>query len=166
MPNLKGLGRLSVPKVMLGAALFGLTSFVLLQISMRYVRVLYFSGVEEATLLCATYLYFLGMSYVTYTDSHIRCDVLRFAGRPLVSKYLTLTSLLISLFVAVVASYWAFDHSWYVTVNKHVTITLGIPRIIFMASVPIGFILTSLFLLFHIVKEIRTPTVKRKEDAA
>lgn len=167
MPSLKAFRRLSVPKVMLGTFLLALLFFVLLQISMRYVRVLYFSGVEEASLLCATYLYFLGMSYVTYTDSHIRCDILRSVVKnPLVSKYITLVSLCICLFVAIASSYLAFDHSWYVAVNKQVTIALRAPRIIFMASVVIGFFLTSAFLLFRIVTEIRTPTIERREDKA
>jgi len=164
MPNLKALRRLSVPKVMLGTFLIALLFFVLLQISMRYVRALYFSGVEEASLLCATYLYFLGMSYVTYTDGHIRCDILRSVVKsPLALKYLTLASLCICLFVAIVSSYLAFDHSWYVAVNKQVTIALRAPRIVFMASVVIGFFLTSIFLLYRIVIEIRTPTVERGE---
>lgn len=166
MAKLRRVITLGVTKAILCAALWALVLLVLFQILMRFVPAFYFGGVEESTLLCATYLYFVGMAYVTYEDSHVRCDVLRTTVKnPLTLKYLGIASLLMSICVAGVYSYLAFEHCYYVAAAKQVTVALRAPRIIFMASVLLGFGVTSLFLLFYIVKEIKSLIIEKRRGA-
>ena len=155
----KRLGKtgISLHKLMLYIALGACVLTTLSLVIVRYLPGVALYGIPEAVTLCAAWLYFAGMGYVSYEKKHITVDLLtwRFAESGIFSRYSGLVSSFITIAVCLAYGYLGFRYSMIVAGMGQRTIDIGYPRIILISSIVFGFTLMTLYSVLHLVGEIR-----------
>ena len=148
---------ISLHKVMLYIALGACVLTTLSLVIVRYLPGVALYGIPEAVTLCAAWLYFAGMGYVSYQKKHITVDLLtwRFAESGSFSRYSGLVSSFITIAVCLAYGYLGFQYCLNIASMGQRTIDIGYPRIILVSSIALGFTLMTLYTVFHLVTEIR-----------
>ena len=157
---------ISLHKLLLYIALGACVTTTLSLVIVRYLPGIALYGIPEAVTLCAAWLYFAGMSYVSYEKKHITVDLLtwRFAASGSFSRYTGLVSSLITIAVCLAYGYLGFEYCITVASMGQRTIDIGYPRIILVSSIAFGFTLMILYTVFHLVAEImafKNPETRR-----
>lgn len=154
--RLGGIG-ISLHKVMLYIALGACVLTTLSLVIVRYLPGVALYGIPEAVTLCAAWLYFVGMGYVSYEKKHITVDLLtwRFAESGSFSRYSGLVSSFITIVVCLAYGYLGFQYCLNIASMGQRTVDIGYPRIILVSSIALGFTLMTLYTVFHLVAEIR-----------
>jgi len=133
-----------------------------LNVFFRYVLEKNFFGMEEVIVIFAFWLYFIGGSYGTYERSHISADLTSVYIKN--EKFLALIKAfisLITLFLSLLFTYWAIEFFMWGLQHPSKSPSLQIPTIIPQSSIFFGFILMSLYLTVHFIRDtidIFTPT--------
>lgn len=155
----KYLGKtgISLHKAILFIALGACVITTLSLVVVRYLPGVALYGIPEAVTLCAAWLYFAGMGYVSYQKKHITVDLLtwKFVESSLFSRYFGLVSSFLTIAVCLAYGYLAIRYSIIVAGMGQRTIDIGYPRIILISSIVLGFTLMTLYSVLHLVNEIR-----------
>ena len=155
--RLGGIG-ISLHKVMLYVALGACVLATLSLVIVRYLPGVALYGIPEAVTLCAAWLYFAGMGYVSYQKKHITVDLLSWGvtkESSLFSRYFSLVSSFLTIAVCLAYGYLGFQYSMIVAGMGQRTVDIGYPRIILISSIVFGFTLMTLYSILHLVGEIR-----------
>jgi TRAP-type C4-dicarboxylate transport system permease small subunit len=150
----KFIGRFYVWFIYISVA--GLTLMTAIQVSLRFIPGVKLYGTAELITLSAVWMYFLGMGYVSYRNKHITADVLSwlFPEDNLVAKWLGLLGSFLGIVVCIFYGILAFQFIVLVASMGQVTTDIGYPRVLQVSSVGVGFLVMSLFSVFHFAKEV------------
>lgn len=135
-----------------------LTVVILMTISvfLRYVLRTDLFGIEDFIVIAAFWLYFIGGSYGSYDESHIKADILSIylKGSKLAAIINFIASMITSL-VAIVFTKWAFDLFVWGIVMKGKSPAWGIPTYVPQSSMLIGFILMSFYFVIYLKRDAK-----------
>jgi len=136
----------------------GVTVMTAVQVSLRFIPGVKLYGTAELITLSATWMYFLGMGYVSYRNKHITADVLSwvFPEDSLVAKWLGLFGSVLGIIVCIFYGYLAFEFMIMVTQMGQQSTDIGYPRIWLVSSVGVGFLVMGIFAVYHFAKEVAT----------
>jgi len=166
----KYLGKtgISLHKAILFIALGACVITTLSLVVVRYLPGVALYGIPEVVTLCAAWLYFAGMGYVTYQKKHITVDLITWGAgeNSLFVRYSGLVSSLITIAVCLAYGYLALQYSIIVAGMGQRTIDIGFPRIILISSIVFGFTLMTLYSVLHLVREIRALKNPEKRGAS
>ena len=136
----------------------GMASCLLIAVAafMRYVLQVDFYGSEELIMLTAFWLYFMGASLATREDSHISADLIcSLMKTPRQRRILKTIQHAISLAISVLATNWAYIYIAWSLARNPKTAVLKFPIIWLQFPILVFFILSSLYLLGHVINDIR-----------
>jgi len=148
----------------LGACILTTLSLVIV----RYLPGVALYGIPEAVTLCAAWLYFAGMGYVSYQKKHITVDLVSWGvtKSSLFSRCFGLVSSFITIAVCLAYGYLGFQYCVIVSTMGQRTVDIGYPRIILVSSIILGFTLMTLYSVVHLVSEIRAFKSHEKRGAS
>jgi TRAP-type C4-dicarboxylate transport system permease small subunit len=142
-----------------GAMVFaglGLAVLMFTQVIMRYVLESPFAGIEEAAILLAVWVSFLGMSYTTKQRSHIHGGIVSLVVYDLFKiAMLRFFVSVICFFTACVFGYYAAKYGLFVMEKERLSLYLQWPKGLWTASMIFGFLLMSVYFLLQTVKDFR-----------
>ena|GEM_PF-252138 len=123
---------------------------------MRYVLHVDFYGSEELIMLTAFWLYFMGASLATREDSHISADLIcSLMKTPRQRRILKTVQHTISLAISALATNWAYNYIAWSLARNPKTPVLKFPIIWLQFPILVFFILSSLYLVSHVINDIR-----------
>ncbi|MDR2301873.1 MAG: TRAP transporter small permease subunit [Deltaproteobacteria bacterium] len=115
-----------------------------------------FYGSEELILLAAFWLYFIGASLATREDSHIAADLVSSHLKSPFTRLMAKTiKHAVSLCISLLASYWAYKFLAWNFARNPKTPAIKMPYILMQMPILICFILSSLYLVGHLITDIR-----------
>jgi len=120
----------------------------------RYVLNADLYGSEEIVVIISFWLYFIGSSYGSYDQSHVKAD---FVSQWLSKKKRQILSIFISLTMLSLCflfTYWSVEFIWYSIVEMPRTLVWGIPMAVAHSSVFIGYLLMTFYCAVYFVREI------------
>ena len=142
-----------------GAMVFtglGLAVLMFTQVIMRYVLESPFAGIEEAAILLAVWVSFLGMGYATKQRSHIHGGIVGLiVYDPFKISMLRLFVSVICLITACVFGYFATQYGLFVIEKQRMSLYLQWPKGLWTASMVFGFLLMASYFLLQTVKDLR-----------
>ena len=142
-----------------GAMVFtglGLAVLMFTQVIMRYVLESPFAGIEEAAILLAVWVSFLGMGYATKQRSHIHGGIVGLIVHdPFKISLLRLFVSIICLITACVFGYFATKYGLFVIEKQRMSLYLQWPKGLWTASMVFGFLLMASYFLLQAVKDLR-----------
>jgi TRAP-type C4-dicarboxylate transport system permease small subunit len=142
-----------------GAMVFtglGLAILMFTQVIMRYVLESPFAGIEEAAILLAVWVSFLGMGYATKQRSHIHGGIVSLIiNDPLKIQILRLIVSIICFFTACVFGYFSAKYGLFVIEKERMSLYLQWPKGLWTASMLFGFLLMASYFLLQAVKDFR-----------
>lgn len=142
-----------------GAMVFtglGLAILMFTQVIMRYVLESPFAGIEEAAILLAVWVSFLGMGYATKERSHIHGGIVSLVvDDPLKISMLRLIVSAICFITACIFGYFAAKYGLFVIEKERMSLYLQWPKGLWTASMVFGFVLMASYFLLQIVKDFR-----------
>ena len=142
-----------------GAMVFtglGLAILMFTQVIMRYVLESPFAGIEEAAILLAVWVSFLGMGYATKQRSHIHGGIVGLiVYDPFKISLLRLFVSVICLITACVFGYFATKYGLFVIEKQRMSLYLQWPKGLWTASMVFGFLLMASYFLLQAVKDLR-----------
>ena len=145
-----------------------LAALMFAQVIMRYVLESPFTGIEEASILLAVWVYFLGMGYATRQHDHIHGGILSLVVKdPYKTQLFRLFGSLICMLAACVFGYFACKYALKEIDRGRLSINLRWPRGIWSASMIVGFtMMVGYFLLNAIgqIRQLRTMKTTRQES--
>ena len=123
---------------------------------MRYVFSVDFYGSEELIMLAAFWLYFMGAALATREDTHISADLITsLMKNDRQRNILKIVQHSISLAISVLATTWAYSYIAWSLARNPKTPVLKFPIILLQFPILAFFILSSLYLLGHVIKDVR-----------
>lgn len=126
------------------------------QVIMRYVLESPFTGIEEASILLAVWVYFLGMGYATRQHEHIHGGILSLVVKdPYKTQQFRLFGSVICMLAAVVFGYFAIAYALKEIDRGRLSINLRWPRGIWSASMIVGFSMMVVYFLLNALQQIR-----------
>lgn len=142
-----------------GAMVFtglGLAILMFTQVIMRYVLESPFAGIEEAAILLAVWVSFLGMGYATKERSHIHGGIVSLiVYDPLKIAMLRLIVSVICFTTACIFGYFAAKYGLFVIEKERLSLYLQWPKGLWTASMIFGFLLMASYFLLQTVKDLR-----------
>lgn len=140
-----------------GAMVFtglGLAILMFIQVIMRYVLESPFAGIEEAAILLAVWVSFLGMGYATKQRSHIHGGIVSLLVEdPFKIEMLRLMVSIICLFTACIFGYFAAKYGLFVIEKERMSLYLQWPKGLWTASMIFGFLMMAVYFLLQIIKD-------------
>lgn len=140
-----------------GAMVFtglGLAILMFTQVIMRYVIESPFAGIEEAAILLAVWVSFLGMGYATKQRSHIHGGIVSLIVEDRFKiEMLRLMVSIICLFTACVFGYFAAQYGLFVIEKERMSLYLQWPKGLWTASMIFGFLMMAVYFLLQIIKD-------------
>ncbi len=161
VPKYKALNKLELilDYCIRGAMVFtglGLAILMFTQVIMRYVLESPFAGIEEAAILLAVWVSFLGMGYATKQRSHIHGGIVTLLVHdPFKIEIIRLAVSIICLFTACVFGYFAAKYGMFVFEKERMSLYLQWPKGLWTASMIFGFLLMAFFFLLQTIKDFR-----------
>lgn len=147
------LERLQSVLLMLITALVAIVLFT--GVIMRYVFKSDVYGIEEITCILALWMYFLGSSYGSYEESHIRADMIQtFAKNKRVVDFSLCCADLVSV---IVTAYFSVVGINYFIWNVHAGIKSAywhFPLLLSQSAVTVGMLLMLLYSLYHFLDKL------------
>lgn len=157
-----------------GAMIFsgmGLAILMFTQVIMRYVLQSPFAGIEEAAILLAVWVSFLGMGYATKQRGHIHGGIVSLiVYDPFKIAVLRFIVSLICLITVAIFGYFAAKYGLFVIESERLSLYLQWPKGLWTGSMVFGFLLMSGYFLLQTVRdfqetiEIRNPSLNSQED--
>jgi TRAP-type C4-dicarboxylate transport system permease small subunit len=134
----------------------GLAVLMFTQVIMRYVLQSPFAGIEEAAILLAVWVSFLGMGYATKQRAHIHGGIVSLivSDRFKISLLRFIVSL-ICFITACVFGYFAAKYGVFVIESERVSLYLQWPKGLWTGSMVFGFLLMACYFLLQTVKDLR-----------
>ena len=143
-----------VIKSLMFAAGLLLALLMFAQVVMRYVLESPFTGIEEASILLAVWVYFLGMGYATRQQEHIHGGILSLVVKdPYKTQCFKLFGSLVCMLAACVFGYFAIKYSLKEIDRGRLSINLRWPRGFWSASMIAGFAMMVLYFAVYAVTQ-------------
>lgn len=126
------------------------------QVIMRYVLESPFTGIEEASILLAVWIYFLGMGYATREREHIHGGIVSLIVKdPYKVGWIGLFGSIVCMIAAIVFGYFACKYALKEIDRGRVSVNLRWPRGIWSASMIVGFAMMVGYFLLEIINQFR-----------
>jgi len=142
-----------------GAMVFtglGLAVLMFTQVIMRYVLESPFAGIEEAAILLAVWVSFLGMGYATKQRSHIHGGIVSLIVYDAFKiQMLRFIVSVICLVTACIFGYFSAKYGLFVIEKERMSLYLQWPKGLWTASMVFGFLLMSVYFLLQTLKDFR-----------
>ncbi|MBA6326882.1 TRAP transporter small permease [Colwellia sp. MB02u-6] len=142
-----------------GAMVFtglGLAVLMFTQVIMRYVLESPFAGIEEAAILLAVWVSFLGMGYATKKRSHIHGGIVSLIVYDAFKiQMLRFIVSVICLITACIFGYFSAKYGLFVIEKERMSLYLQWPKGLWTASMVFGFLLMSVYFLLQTLKDFR-----------
>lgn len=108
-------------------------------------------GIEEIVVVAAFWLYFIGGSYGSYEDSHIKADLVEvYVSNLRLRCGIRLVACLIETAVTAVLTWWAWGMITWGLEKGARSPGWGIPVVIPQGSILVGFALMTLYSIYHL----------------
>ena len=126
------------------------------QVIMRYVLESPFAGIEEAAILLAVWVSFLGMGYTTKQRSHIHGGIVNLIIHdPFKIAMLRLIVSIICFITACIFGYFSAKYGLFVIESERMSLYLQWPKGLWTASMVFGFLLMVVYFLLQTIKDFR-----------
>ncbi|WP_271271320.1 TRAP transporter small permease [Aliamphritea hakodatensis] len=133
-----------------------LAALMFAQVIMRYVLESPFTGIEEASILLAVWVYFLGMGYATRQHEHIHGGILSLVVKdPYKTQLFRLFGSVICMLAACVFGYFACKYALKEIDRGRLSINLRWPRGIWSTSMIVGFGMMVGYFMLNAIRQIR-----------
>lgn len=131
---------------------------------MRYVLSKDFYGMEELVVLCALWLYFFGSAIASKNDTHLTADLVISLIKSKRNKAL-LNSVRhgVTFIICAIGTVWSYNYIVWIFERGPVTAVLKFPTIYMQIPILIGFVLMNLYILGHLINDIRFLTGKEEK---
>lgn len=146
----------------------GLALLMFTQVVLRYLLDSPFSGIEEASILLAVWIYFLGMGYATREREHIHGGIVSLVVKdPYKVKLIRFIGSITCMLAAILFGYFACKYALKEIDKGRVSINLRWPRGIWSASMIVGFAMMVGYFLLETINEWRDiRRMKRSQKGA
>ena len=142
-----------------GAMIFsglGLALLMFTQVIMRYVLESPFAGIEEAAILMAVWIYFLGMGYATKERAHIHGGIVSLVVTdPFKIELIRFIVSIICTIAACVFGYYATKYGLFIIEKGRMSLYLQWPKGLWSASMIFGFAMMVFYFMLQIFKDYR-----------
>lgn len=154
-------------RTMMVIAGMGLALLTFSQVIMRYVLESPFTGIEEASILLAVWVYFLGMGYATREREHIHGGIVSLVVKdPYKVGLIRFIGSVTCMLAAILFGYFACKYALKEIDKGRVSVNLRWPRGIWSASMIVGFAMMVGYFLLETINEFRyLRRSSRKHDA-
>ena len=143
-------------RTMMIVAGLGLAFLMFAQVIMRYVLESPFTGIEEASILLAVWIYFLGMGYATREREHIHGGIVSLVVKdPYKVGIIRFIGSITCMIAACVFGYFACKYALKEIDRGRVSVNLRWPRGIWSSSMIIGFAMMVGYFLLETINEFR-----------
>ena len=143
-------------RAMMLIAGLGLAFLMFGQVIMRYVLESPFTGIEEASILLAVWIYFLGMGYATREREHIHGGIVSLVVKdPYKVGMIRFFGSIVCMIAACIFGYFACKYALKEIDRGRVSINLRWPRGIWSGSMIIGFAMMVGYFLLEAINEFR-----------
>lgn len=133
-----------------------LAGLIFSQVVMRYGFDSPFSGIEEASVLLAVWVYFLGMGYATREREHIHGGIVSLLVKDANKvAYIRFTGSIICMIAACIFGYYAYQYGLKEFTKGRVSTSLRWPRGIWSASMVVGFAMMIGYFLLETINGYR-----------
>lgn len=134
----------------------GLAILMFAQVIMRYVLESPFAGIEEAAILMAVWVYFLGMGYATKERAHIHGGIVSLVvSDPFKIEMIRFIVSIICTIAACVFGYYATKYGLFVIEKGRMSLYLQWPKGLWSGSMIFGFAMMVFYFLLQTVKDYR-----------
>lgn len=134
----------------------GLAVLMFSQVIMRYVLESPFTGIEEASILLAVWVYFLGMGYATREREHIHGGIVSLIVKdPYKVGVIRFIGSLTCMIAAIVFGYFACKYALKELDRGRLSVNLRWPRGLWSASMIVGFAMMVGYFLLETINEFR-----------
>ncbi|MCO4757178.1 MAG: TRAP transporter small permease [Oceanospirillaceae bacterium] len=142
----------------------GLAFLMFAQVIMRYVLESPFTGIEEASILLAVWIYFLGMGYATREREHIHGGIVSLIVKdPYKVNMIRFIGSITCMIAACIFGYFACKYAIKELDRGRLSINLRWPRGLWSASMIVGFAMMVGYFLLETINEFRD--LRRKHRA-
>ena len=151
-------------RAMMVLAGLGLAFLMFAQVIMRYVLESPFTGIEEASILLAVWIYFLGMGYATREREHIHGGIVSLIVKdPYKVNMIRFIGSITCMIAACIFGYFACKYAIKELDRGRLSINLRWPRGLWSASMIVGFAMMVGYFLLETINEFRD--LRRKHRA-
>lgn len=151
-------------RAMMMLAGLGLAFLMFAQVIMRYVLESPFTGIEEASILLAVWIYFLGMGYATREREHIHGGIVSLIVKdPYKVNMIRFIGSITCMIAACIFGYFACKYAIKELDRGRLSINLRWPRGLWSASMIVGFAMMVGYFLLETINEFRD--LRRKHRA-
>lgn len=151
--------------IMMLACLF-LAGVIFSQVVMRYGFDAPFSGIEEASVLLAVWVYFLGMGYATREREHIHGGIVSLLVKDTNKvAFIRFIGSIICMIAACVFGYYAYQYGLKEFTKGRVSTSLRWPRGLWSASMIVGFAMMIGYFLLETISGYRGLGKKVKQQS-
>ena len=160
---------LYIQRAFLGISCFAIVVLITVAIFLRYVLKTDLYGLEEIEMTLAMWIYFIGAVYGSYEGTHITADIMSTVIKNEKALWiLRIFIAVISLAIGIFFCMWAFQYWELVLRIGGRTPGLKIPLPLQRFPLVIGFILMTIYNVYHVVCAIlnRKPVIMDAEDEA
>ncbi|MCO4759654.1 MAG: TRAP transporter small permease [Oceanospirillaceae bacterium] len=134
----------------------GLAILMFSQVIMRYVLESPFTGIEEASILLAVWIYFLGMGYATREREHIHGGIVSLIVKdPYKVGIIRFIGSITCMFAAIIFGYFACKYALKELDRGRLSVNLRWPRGLWSASMIVGFAMMVGYFLLETINEFR-----------
>lgn len=148
----KWLERIQSVLLMIITAMVALVLFA--GVIMRYIFKSDVYGMEEITCILALWMYFLGSSYATYEESHIKADIIQtFAKSETVKEMTLLFADFVSVIVTAYFSVVGVNYFIWNLEQKVYSAYWHFPLLLSQSAITVGMILMLFYALYHFLEK-------------
>ncbi|MDX2370059.1 MAG: TRAP transporter small permease [Colwellia sp.] len=145
----------------------GLAILMFAQVIMRYVLESPFAGIEEAAILMAVWVYFLGMGYATKERAHIHGGIVSLVvSDPFKIEMLRFIVSIICTIAACIFGYYATKYGLFVIEKGRMSLYLQWPKGLWSGSMIFGFAMMIFYFLLQTVKDYRAMLAAKAQKQA
>lgn len=141
----------------------GLAILMFTQVIMRYFLDSPFAGIEEAAILMAVWVYFLGMGYATKHRAHIHGGIVSLMVKdPFKIELIRFINSIICTIAACIFGYYATKYGLFIIEKGRMSLNLQWPKGLWSASMIVGFFLMASYFLLQTVHDFRSMLAAKK----
>ena len=145
----------------------GLAILMFAQVIMRYAFDSPFAGIEEAAILMAVWIYFLGMGYATKQRSHIHGGIVSLVvSDPFKIEMIRFIGSVICAVAACIFGYYATKYGFYMIEKGRMSLYLQWPKGFWSGSMIFGFLMMASYFLLHAVTDFRAMLAAKRQPKA
>lgn len=129
----------------------------------RYILNVDIFGYDEIILIAAYWMYFIGSSYASYENSHLKADMLTKILPESLTKWVKVLTGSLEVFLGLVFTLWSMETIQYAVEKMPRTSSWRIPLAVPQGAILVGFGLMTFYSMFHLVDYISETFIGNKE---